>query len=999
MSHSSIINPTEINIYGINYFINRFSNDDFSKLEEGTEIINLDNLKDIFELDYNYNDYENEIEKSKLPAFTKLTYNAKSIVGGSKLISNYNRPPIGPLENYTYCSFCNNISPFYHDESCQNPEKKSLFLTIQGFFYYVIQTTTYDGPLIEIKNKWINNELTQEDLNKILLIPNSVKTKADTSKIKLDDTFTNIQYFDVVKVRGPSKLAYTTSTEKFSNTIILSYEINQESDDDDIKTSKTSIRISKNGLINLINLPASEDKQKELLDSLISRIDPDSINMDAFNTLSSEYTEKEFDKYEIIDDISYIHSINSQFNLWPVKNKYVLNFQNLTNIISPFNSEGKLIPGDYSEIIDKSGYQIINLKYGNNQNIKILNWEYSLGKETRIQTTTREEIKCTIIPIDGIKISLLIHKYGTFQMSMSYCNANDIRNNICTSVVNQNEIDLDKKYFENIRNIFSGIIRDNIDNLVSSNLSFTEQDSKEAKNTVSGNAPPKKPGTTTEVCRSKDPRPGFPSLRPIPYSFKGRCPESRQMIDPKGVLGSDGLYYPCCSAKTTLSNSEMKKYLINGFPRNETEGEEYGVNQYEDSKSGILVPGSTNIGAITKALINSEYVPVEIVGYPGKGKVPVKPKKFIVKNLQTGELITIDRELLQRDSRYFPGLKSFSKYQLIKCIENNLKKIDSPEIKTINNENLKQIKELINLTNYDELNYLNIEDFTSIKYYVGSIPKNCENFYLFINKQNQYLINNVGFKININLSQEYEMKLVLNGFYNKSNNNYYIIDILYFNDKPVNNDINFTDKIQILEELENLYFNFENNIELVDFKDNVIKSSADLLIESKDITLIYIPEKLSVSTYKLWNEVNKEDLDKTIVLQLIKRFKNYYSLGFNNVSLVKLPIDDVSFDNIFIAKKFIDDNFIKLNDYVKFEFDYNIQTGEISTRILNPIEKAKKPNMDYKQICNKILKILNPINEAFFLNNKYEQEFVWYLPDGNILKVGDSNLPLIEFSI
>ena len=994
---STIINSTNINIYGINYFINKFDN------ENSADLINLEVLKETFEIDYKYDPGENEVVTSSLPSFTKLSYNSKESVGNSKLVTNYNRPPLGPIENFCYCSFCNNLNPLYHQEDCQNPDNKSLFLTIEGLYYYVIQNPNYTGELENIKDKWVTNKLSQADLNKILLIPNTVKTNSESKKIKLDNTFTNIQYYDIVKIRGPSKLAYTTATEKFSNTIILSYEYTVQSDnEDEQKISKTSIRISKNGLINLINLPADEEKQKILFSEIVKRIDPESVNIDLFNDIASEYFDppRELNSYELIKDISYIHSLNSQFNLWPIKNKYVLNFQKLSNLISPYNSSGRLINGDYTEVIEQNGLQIIKLKYGA-ASIKIINWEYSLGKETRIQTTTREEIKCVILPIPGIKISLLLHKYGTFQMSMSYCNAKDIRNNVCSQYVNPNEIDLSKKYLEEVKKIFSGIISENVDSIVSLNLSFSEEDSKQAKNTVSGNAPPKKPGTTTEVCRSKDPRPGFPSLRPIPYSFKGNCAESRQIMDPKGVIGNDGLYYPCCSAKTSVTGNEMKKYLIDGFPRNEYEAEEFGVNQYNDDKSGILVPGSTNIGAITKALINGDYKSIEIIGYPGKGKAPVKPKKFIVKNLETSELITINRENLLRDSRYFPGLKSFNKNQLIQCINNSLLTGESKSntITLVNVESLREINELIETLNKNDnnsLNYLGFDIFYEILFYVASIPsipKNCENYYFYINGSNSYLINNYGSKIKFELEQQITDKIVFNGFYNKELNKYYIFDILYYDKYSISNNITFSEKIELFDEIEANIINFESNIEILEFKENIIKSSAEFIIEESDISLIFIPEKMSMN-YKIWSEV--ESSNDNIVLQIIKRNKNYYSLGYENKLINNLPIGDISFSNIFIPKKFIEDNLLKLGDYIEFEFDFNLQTGEISTRILIPNKKKDKPTYNYSSVINNILEILNPIKPSFFLNNRLESDYVWYLPEDSILKYVDDKLPLIK---
>lgn len=1043
---NSIINPSELNIYGINAFINKFTKSDLEIIEEDdSELINLEQLKETFKLDYQFDAEDNEIIKSELPAFTKLSLNSKSTSAEAKIITNYNRPPVGPIENFCYCSYCNNLGPFYHDEMCDSPEKKSLYLTMQGFYHYIIRNYNYEGPYSDLKKKWLNNELTQQDINNILLIPNTYKLPDNTTaqNMNLDETSTNIQYFDVVKIRGPSKLAYSTATEKFSNTLILSYEYSDKPDTDE-GSSKTSIRISKNGLINLVNVPGNKTQRENLYKELVERIDPDSINLDLFTKLYERYnddgdgdngngdngngdndkvfeddddddesetddnsTTTELEKYTIIDEISYIHSLNSQFNMWTEKTKYLLNFEKLSNIISPFNTQGKVIPGKYTKIIDKNGLQIIELSYGDD-NIKIINWEHSLGKETRIQTITREEIKCTIIPVEGIKISLLLHKYGTFQVSMSYCNFNDIRNNICSGIIRPSSLLLDEEYLLKVQRIFTNILKDNFDELVSLNLSYAPiEESSLTKNTVSGNAPPTKPGTSTAVCRKSDTRQGFPSLRPIPYSFKGQCPETRQYLDPRGVLGSDGLYYPCCSAKTSNTSELINKYLINGFPSNSREGIEYGVNSIEDTKSGILVPGSTNVGAVTKANINGKYTDIQIIGYPVKGKAssttkaPAKPKEFIVKILETGNIVKIQRELLERDTRYFPGLKYYSKNQLINCISKNLKQTKSlaKTIKDLNN--LAKIKEYIDVPEYNpEITLIDFDDFIEVKYYVTSIPENCDQFYLFISNDTTYLIDANGTikQFTTDTEIQFDETIIFNGYLSEENK-YFIFDLLYYNDKQIKNNENFSDKIEILNELATMYFDTIDNIEVLEFRNNIIKSSGELIIQNDNIDLLFIPEKNVANNYKIWSDPNSNnDLDYSITLQIIQKNKNYYKLGYGNKEILSSVFPEgINFDNITIPRKFIDENNIILNDYVEFEFDFNMQTKQLSTKILLPIKKVKKPDLNYRETIIKIGKVLVPIKESLFTNNKIETDYVWFLPNGKILKFTDDNLPLVEY--
>jgi hypothetical protein len=471
----SIIEPTSINIYGINSFINKFSD---SKLD----ILDLESLKSNFKVDFTFDDNSNQIQESDLPAFTQLTYNQRVTSTDLSYSTSYNRPPLGPIENFCYCSYCTHISPQYHAENCTFPEKKSLFLTLQGVYYYIIQNKkdSFSKNINDLKQAWIQNTLTLDMLNNILLIPNSIKFKSSdfdneylkSDKIPLNDTLTKIQYFDVVKLRGPTKLEYTTATQKFSNAIMLSYEYYKDTDysnnsandkkDLDENSKKTSIRIYKNGLINLINVPSSNYYREILYKTLIDRINEssdDTVNIDYFNRMASEFTQEEFDEYTIIDKASYIHSVNSQFNMWPIKDKYSIDFRKLNNLISPFDSQGKIVSGEFTNIsnTNKSKKQIIQLSYKSNS-INIINWEHSLGKDTRTQSLTREEIKCIILPADGIKISLQIHKHGTFQMSMSYCNATDLKNFTCNNIVDKSIVPLDFKYFDIVKNIFVGIL-------------------------------------------------------------------------------------------------------------------------------------------------------------------------------------------------------------------------------------------------------------------------------------------------------------------------------------------------------------------------------------------------------------------------------------------------------------------------------------------------------------------------------------------------------------
>ena len=984
---TSIIEPTSINIYGINSFINRF---DDSKLE----VLDLEQIKEGFKIDFEFDDVTNQIEESELPAFTQLTLNQRIVSGDSSYSTSYNRPPLGPIENFCYCSYCSNIGPSYHSEDCTFPEKKSLFLTVEGIYYYIIQNKKNEFSsknIDDLKQKWINNELNQDELNKFLLVPNSVKVKpGKDNTIPINDTFTKIQYFDVVKLRGPSKLEYTTATQKFSNAIMISFEYS--SDDSKDASKKCSIRIYKNGLINLINVPSSKYYRDILYNSLIDRINESSdsaVNIDHFNRLASEYTTIEYDDYNIISEASYIHSVNSQFNLWPVKDKYSIDFRKLNDLISPFNSAGRIVSGEFTTIsnMKNTNKQVIELTY-NEKSIQIINWEHSLGKDTRNQSLTREEIKCIILPIDGIKISLQIHKHGTFQMSMSYCNASDLKNTICSRILDKIQVQLDFGFFELVKDIFVGIFKEK-PNLIGESLDYSEESTGMIRNTVSGNAPPNKPGTSTAVCRSNDPRPGYPGLRPIPYSFQGNCPESRQYIDPIGVLGNDGLYYPCCSAKTKKSEEEFKDFLINGFPKNKDEEKKYGVNKNQDSKSGILIPGSLNIGASTRAYINDKWVPIKIIGYKGKSK---KPQEILAQNLITKMVITVNRKDLERDSRYFPGLKSLNKDQLIRCIIKNLK-FKKKDMNIMELENLGAIRSLITIpdpTFNPILSVYGLTIFESLKYYVTSVPTGSNINYLYISSDENYFINLFGNKKAKSFSENIDEEIILYGFLESQSEKFYVTDVLFFN-KPVKTQ--FSSKIELLKEIEETYFITESSIIFPEYESNIIKGSKELLQESSDIFLVFTPQK-NYLNMKFWSNVKVEN---EITLQIIKKAKtNYFTLGFEDQRLNGLSI---SFDSIFIPKAFVETNQLKLNDYVLFKFDYNLQTGELSSRILTPVEKTSKPEFNFNDTMIKLSLIINPIKESFFINNKLDDDFIWNVPGNDkILTFVSDELPLTELS-
>ena len=103
--------------------------------------------------------------------------------------------------------------------------------------------------------------------------------------------------------------------------------------------------------------------------------------------------------------------MSAQFTISDFSGKQV-NFENLDSLISPYNSRGELISGRITEIETMpSGKKIII--FGD---IRIIDWEYSLGRLTRTGVMSKEYIRFVTTPAPGLKMTCIINKYGTITM-------------------------------------------------------------------------------------------------------------------------------------------------------------------------------------------------------------------------------------------------------------------------------------------------------------------------------------------------------------------------------------------------------------------------------------------------------------------------------------------------------------------------------------------------------------------------------------------------------
>ena len=973
--------PSDIKINGINEFINYFHTKD--------KIIDLTELKENFELD------KGEV------GFWKLSLSEKIVLGEDRYTETYNRPPIGPIERGTYCTHCKHIGPMQdHSETCPFPVESSLNLTLSGFYMYIIRNVNYSGVYLYLREPVNDEILTQDDINQILLIPNQVEV-VDGKIVNISESNikTKISYKSVHKKRGPEKLAPKTTTTQFLNNVIISYEN---------KSAKSSIRISKNGLINIINTPILKIERELMITELIKRInESESVNLDVFSHAAQIPQATE---YFVVPRFSYIHSAKAQFSLWRDSEKYEINYNELDRFISPYNSSGNIIPGRYSTIVNaSSSKQIIVIG-----SMKIVKWEYSEGKETRQGSMSKSLIKLIVIPRPGIKMTVLIHKHGSFQMTLSYCSPNLVYENLCE--IDPNAV-IDPHDFNIVRSEFIKIFNQDFNILVRESLK-TKSDKVSKYDTVSGYAPPHQfnnPGT--EVCRATRKRTDGTKerVRPIPYGWKGQCEDPNyQRIMPMGVKGADdrgqgSLYYPCCSGKDLESNKLMRDYLKRGFPRNQAEANKYNTAFYNDPGSGILIPGSRIPGA--KAMVkvgdDTDFQLVTVVKEKN-----MKENKVIVR-LENGKQVEVSGMNFLRDSRPFIGLEKLDRNELMNCVGRFLKvnnlnidvtngklvKSKYPFTTYINNNFTKLFRENvhINFSNTPILVFSDFNLFEQYEYSITSIPSDTYHFYFVLSPIGNYYITKNGRSIDSDINEKIDNLIILDGFLRESEDKkeYFVIDILYYDDKNILND-NFKDRQSYLDQVSLLHFNEltddEDSIFFPQYYNNIIEGANKLLASHYDDFLIFMPINLRCCEFLIWHSTSSQD---EVILQILSKMRR-----LDGGKVVKLGYNDEELPQSFNLEKLNEYTLppkspkdINVGDYILWKINRDVSGNIVPTRILSVIGKVNKPTTENNIMLKKIELALNPVPIEVFIYSDDK----WNLPNKTLIyDEGGTNLLIKE---
>ena len=937
-----------VSINSINMFINKF--------EDSRDVFDLDTLKENFLLD------EGETGFYKLSLYQKKTFGTETIN------DNYNRPPIGPIEKGFYCTFCGREGPQDHSETCDIPEKDSLNLSIEGLNNYILKDSDYKGDYLKFKTNFKNNSLTQKELDDILLNPGDISLVDGSFNIENNkNVLTNISFLGIYKKRGPQKLAGKSSTSQFLNNIIIYYEKDNH---------KTSIRISKNGLINLINVPNSSNELQYIITELVSRLNQsNALNISEYKLASKT----DSDSYSYLKKFSYIHSVTGQFKLSAVSKDKEVNFEELDNLISPFDTSGNIVSSNYT-IIEKtsSGETIIKL-----DPIKIIEWEYSIGRMTRNEVMTKEYIKSVSVPADGVKLTSIFNKYGSVIMTLSRCSNKQMLKGLCGSVFTP----IDDTLFNNFYNAFNILFDKEKDILTKKTLGDIPGSAKSSFNTLTGYAPSGKICRLTRT-REVDGMTYKEGMRPDPYTWTGKCPDPNyQYLKPQGVQDSDGLWYPCCEAKSKESIEKMKRYLLNGFPLNKTEGENLDIIDGIDMGSGIIEPGSNLEGASTEVFINGNLEDVTIIK-----KLSKKSNEYMVRT-QDGETVKIKGTDFKRESRVFPGLKDISREELLECIIKNLNKynnkLDSSGkiIKnTISSFNEKFSEEifsyftsLIERTNKNYLTYQNVTNFKEYEYVVYKTPLDSFSFYLVLSPRGNFYISPSYNFTDSDISEKIEDTIVIFGYlrFNTTEfkKEFIAMDLVYFNESLQNK--NFDERYNLLIDIQSDILNriVDEIIVITDFYTDVISGSNEIVKENSKPVFI----RKSCCEIITWGE---EDIfEDEITLQIIGKNRQTITFGYDS-----RPFPDnvgLSFMNqVSFNKRDIPED-LKLNDYFKIKINRDTDGNIVPTRKLSFLYKTDKV-LSYEETVKILSFKFFPIKEDFFQDPEE-----WYLLNETLVFDGE----------
>jgi hypothetical protein len=559
------------------------------------------------------------------------------------------------------------------------------------------------------------------------------------------------------------------------------------------------------------------------------------------------------------------------------------------------------------------------------------------------------------------------------------------------------------------------------------------------------------------------------AIQPIPYSFYGRCPSGKnQYIDITGVRSrNDQLFYPKCTNISAKNKEEIQNkfisFILNGPSEIEKNQGKIKIGylhneRIDDLFSGILIPGTTNIGNqikyynyIRKSWQEGIIKHVKKSHGDGSGLVYIYVADLDVDDEE--DEIDVDRYIdndskfegedvgyrffkitgkdlhpKHRESRNFKGLNFYLKTDkekidfLIDCAKKlNLVRPNLPKNDVaIQNRVIANINKLTG----GGVSYRCVEPFVNkyIKYltkypYVATfIPSNSIRCLLYINdSDNIYIVEsetNKVMRVNIVVPDNYS-GILIDGYIDPNSFLYYPIDLLYFNGKQIKlHHINGNDpnKIQKLNEIIN------NCEHMIGAKDS-LKFDNLLLIGPTDpnesllsyiknnkknnYDIVFIPQNKK-SCFLYWNYNIKNN---NIVLQILQMQESntLLTLGIMVPEEVDGKIKYTGMVPVSYKMKIYfpikDDkqgvvNSLSVGDCIQFRFNI-MQNGELN---------KNDPYVDIVKVGESSLKSYEytKLQIASVVYNvkpeTFNNENFWSFPANNLFLTHQSNstLPLIE---
>jgi len=770
----------------------------------------------------------------------------------------YNDPPKGPIDKNFECMFCRQVGPDYHLKTCTRPFESSLYLTSEG------------------------------------------------AKV-FKDHEEGTPYSLIVVKRGQKKVvSKSIKSDKFSDSVEITYT--------DINERNTIIRISKNGVINVISAGFGN---KQLPNQIIDKIN----NSGALNLNEYSKVYPNNKSFQIDPKITYKYMLFSQFNLYPKESQdeYYINLNalnlNLWGAGSIFRKTTKSKENLFV-LPDSDIYYIIN-KY-----------QLNLGdKQSRSNKQTNPMIVFNMIPSNNnyIKFNVIIYKRGSVQLRMSYIDSKE-----------HSTIDLTLELLEECYTFLEKMLSQIIINSSNTNMPIIASQIQPSKKGVLNMVDGKQP----KVCADRK------GLRPVPYSFYGVCPSNDMYIRPQGKARGDGTFEPCCyrlkGKNAQDSEDRYKNILLNGYPDDRAAFFNEVIPD-PDNKSAVFIPGTKiiesrrftglknmdtsqllgcieDLGYIRKKTTFDEYSPFKdrvlsdyskLVGYsrlPNQGSVAMT-LTTAKKLTQNGYILTpINDESLN-------VILYFNEYGESFFINLN---------KDVSESGLPVLDELKN---------------TIIEGYLYPYPEE----FIFYPIDILYL---------------YGKNITVFPFLNKKNNKEARYNALvYAVSKMVNQG--------------SLQIEIDSRFDL-----DVVRGSKNYLTNTDSFGeisgLLFIPINVGYTPKNinkdllLWSDTRKES-NLYLVLNVYYRSGNKWEVKIDskNIPLNLLPQESGTIE---LPVKFVNKNNIKDNDFVLFGIRFNVK-GTIDTkRPLLAIQKIEEHVNDYSDVINILQSIQTPIPRSTFTN-------------------------------